>query len=93
MDDWETVDLASTATALEASAVDPVSSIGFSIFMSGEAGTPISKDNDDDAPDVSSGSALAGSPSPGGKSRKSSEGRNIFIGMAPPKPSWVQENY
>jgi hypothetical protein len=63
--------------------------------MSGEAGTPASNDMSDDGPANSSGSALAGSPAPDGfkKNRKSAEGRNIFIGMEPPKPSWVRENY
>ena len=93
IDDWETVDVASTGAAMEIATVDPVTSIGFSVFMSGEAGTPTSKDKDNDN-SAPSGSALAGSPSPEGKTRKkSAEGRNIFIGMAPPKPSWVQENY
>lgn len=95
MDDWETVDVASTGATMEMATCDPATSIGFSIFMSGEAGTPVSKDNDSSASAPSSGSALAGSPAPLTKAqqRKSAAGRNIFIGMEPPKPSWVQENY
>jgi hypothetical protein len=94
VDDWETVDVASTGIGIGAGMADPASSIGFSIFMSGEAGTPVSKENDPDEPANTSGSALAGSPSPSPKRSKGAyANKNIFIGMAPPKPSWVQENY
>jgi hypothetical protein len=92
MDDWEPVDVASTGLGIATGVSGPLG-IGFSIFMSGEAGTPPGKDNDkgkDNGGPSGQASALAGS-SP--KRTKDPFAKNIFIGMEPPKPSWVQKNY
>ena len=76
IDDWEPVDLMSTGlTAATGGAALPLA-IGFSIFMAGEAGTPPEQPSKESMPDH--------------PSKKNSAHKNIFIGMEPPKPSWVQ---
>jgi hypothetical protein len=93
MDNWEPVDVASTGVGLATGVSGPLG-IGFSIFMSGEAGTPPGKDKDKGKDNDNDGqaSALSGE-APLQKRTKDPFAKNIFIGMEPPKPSWVRENY
>lgn len=76
IDDWEPVDVASTALTVATGGAGLPLSIGFSIFMAGEAATPAESAPEQEA-----------KPKEPGK--KQSAGKNIFIGMAPPKPSWA----
>lgn len=76
MDDWETVDVASIGTGVALGIAAPMA-IGFSIFMAGEASTPVDDDEKDNV-------------KPFIPTKKSDGPRDIMTGMLAPKPTWAK---
>jgi hypothetical protein len=78
MDDWETVDIASVGVGLMAGgAIAAPLAVGFSIFMAGEASTPVDEDEKDNV-------------KPFIPTNKKSDGpKDIMAAFKAPKPTWA----
>ena len=87
IDDWETVDAASTGTSLALGVGDPLTMVGFSLFMEGQAGTqaekPEAKSKDPEA-------GAEGEKQSAGPLKKSAAARRNIMD-APKPPSWWPE--
>ena len=75
IDDWEPVDMASSGMGLAAGVAGPLT-LGFSIFMMGEASAS-SPEVDDDG------------DKPAAPAKKTPSSKNIMGGMSAPKPTWA----